>query len=85
MMNDLQKIQIKKDILRVLAPIFGVRVEKMVQSFYDTKNDVEVKEFVFLASEMLEGYTGKANKDRIMAEIMRKYPDIAKKMAEANA
>ncbi len=68
-----KNIKIKEEVLKVLTPIFGDNVRKIINEYYDSNKPEEIIE---LAHHMLSGYMGKKNADRILKKIIQNYPKI---------
>lgn len=64
---------IKEDIITVLQPIFGERIKKTIDEFYDENDSNDSKELIRMAHEMLDGYMGEKQADIILSKIERKY------------
>ncbi len=64
---------IKEDVIEVLQPIFGERVKKTIEQFYDEKDPGDSKELIIMAHTMLEGYMGEKQADIILSNIKKKY------------
>ncbi len=62
------KKDLKEEIIKIMTPIFGEEVKKLISENYDSKNPNELLE---LAHHMLVGYMGEKNADRILENITK--------------
>jgi len=60
------KKDIKEELIKIMAPIFGEEVKKLIESNYDSNKPGELLE---LAEHMLTGYMGAENADRILKKL----------------
>jgi hypothetical protein len=67
----IKKMDIKEEIVNILAPIFGKSVIKLVEDNYDSNNP---KELVEMADHMLSGYMGEDNAKNMLKKILEKIP-----------
>jgi hypothetical protein len=66
-------MDIKTEILSILSPIFGENVKKIIEENYDSKKPFELVE---LAYHMLSGYMGEKNADKLLENLLNKFPKI---------
>ena len=67
------ELNIKSEVIKVLTPIFGEEIKKMLTEYYDSGNPNEILE---VAYHMLTGYMDKKIADRVIARLLEKFPDV---------
>ncbi len=70
-MNPKTKEGIKSEIIRILTPIFGDDVKKIIIDYYDNPS-----EMVKLADNMLSNYMGDKNAKKILKDLFKKFPEL---------
>ena len=65
---------LKEDIIDVLEPIFGIEVKNIIIKYFDEGSP---QEMIDLVSKMLKDYLGEKNAEKIVNDILSKYPSIA--------
>lgn len=63
---------LKQEILKIMTPIFGVKVRNTIDKFYESREE----ELIYLAEQMLTDYLGPEQTRKIMDELYKKFPDV---------
>jgi len=61
---------LKQDVLKILEPIFGDSVKKMIVSNYSENNP---KELILLSTVMLNNYMGEENAKKLIDKLVKKH------------
>lgn len=71
------KKDLKDELIKIMAPIFGEEVKQLIAANYDSNKPEELLD---LAHHMLTGYMGEKNADRILESLIRSYPGVKLKI-----
>lgn len=66
-------MDIKQEITKILTEIFGESVKESIDKNYDSNNP---EELVKLAYHMLVGYVGESNAERLLENVLKKFPNL---------
>ncbi len=64
---------IKEELINLLTPIFGEAVKRILTEHYESSNPQEIVE---VAHHLLVGYMGEKNADRLIGNVLKKYPNL---------
>ncbi|NTV23676.1 MAG: hypothetical protein HGA85_04850 [Nanoarchaeota archaeon] len=64
---------IKTELLKILTPIFGKDVQKLIQDNYDSSKPDEL---IALAHHMLSGYMGEDNANKKLTAFLSRFPKL---------
>jgi hypothetical protein len=66
-------MDLKTDIIKILKPIFGDSVIKIIEDNYDSNSP---EDLITLAHHMLKGYMGEKNADNMLGNLIKRFPKL---------
>jgi len=75
-MNSKEKESVKLEVTKILEPIFGEDVKKIIVGYYDDPADM-----IKLTHNMLSNYMGEKNTKKLLKNIFKKFPKLRKEVS----